>query len=218
MIPHLITLVIPWAIISLSGVMAPGPISTMAISEGVRQGFRAGPLISVGHAITEVVMVVALAVGLGRVLQHPSVAGVTGLLGGLVLLWMGQGLMRSAWRWDLGLDVAQPQGSPSATYMSLVSAGILLSVFNPYWLVWWATVGSANMLRFLEYGLLGLVVFYVSHIALDFGWTTFLSVTARSGRHVIGDGVFRIVLLVCGVALVFFGIYFVSTGVSLLRG
>ncbi len=112
MIPHLIALVIPWAIISLSGVMAPGPISTMAISEGVQRGFRAGPLISAGHAITEMLMVVALAVGLGRVLRHPSVAGVTGLLGGLVLLWMSH--------WDL---FREHRGQPLARLTSVRQVG-----------------------------------------------------------------------------------------------
>lgn len=217
MISHLIALVIPWALISLSGVMAPGPISAMAVSAGARRGFVAGPLISAGHAVTEAVMVVALAVGLGRVFRQPTVAGIIGVVGGVVLLWMGWDLTHSVWQESAAFDAAPSEAEASPVRTGLVSAGVLLSVSNPYWLLWWATVGSATMLRFLEFGLLGVLVFYVSHISLDFGWNTFLSTVSRSGREVIGDRVFRFVLLVCGVALLAFGVYFVVTGVGMLK-
>ncbi len=217
MLSHLFALVIPWALISLSGVMAPGPISAMAVSAGAQQGFIAGPLISVGHAATEALLVAALAVGLGQVLQQPTVAGVIGVLGGVVLLWMGWDLTRSVWQAPAAFDASRPEQGTSVVRSGLISAGVLLSVSNPYWLLWWATVGSATMLRFLEFGLLGVLVFYVSHISLDFGWNTFLSTVSRSGREVIGDRVFRFVLLVCGVALLAFGVYFIVTGVSMLK-
>jgi len=189
----------------------------MAVSAGAQRGFIAGPLISVGHAVTEAVMVVALAIGLGQVLQQPIVAGVIGVLGGVVLLWMGWDLTRSVWQDFSAFNTPRPDAGHSVVRSGLVSAGILLSVSNPYWLLWWATVGSATMLRFLEFGLLGVLVFYVSHISLDFGWNTFLSTVSRSGREVIGDRAFRLVLLMCGVALLAFGVYFIVTGVGMLK-
>ncbi|MFQ5854059.1 MAG: LysE family transporter [Anaerolineae bacterium] len=220
MIAHLVALTIPWGLISLSGVMSPGPISTLAVSEGARRGYRAGPLISVGHAATELVMVGALALGLSQVLQQTIVAGVVGLLGGAVLAWMGLDIIRGAREARLSLDIqAEAGGNPAQTDQrwGLMSAGVLLSVSNPFWLLWWATVGSANMLRFLEYGLIGLSVFYLSHISLDFGWNSLLSVLARSGRQFVSDRVFRGVLAVCGVFLVLFAVYFVVAGIGLLR-
>lgn len=218
---HLVALTIPWGLISLSGVMSPGPISTLAVSEGARRGYRAGPLISIGHAVTELVMVGALALGLSHVLQQTTVAGVVGLLGGTVLAWMGLDLIRSAWQGRLSVDIDAEAGigrAPADGRRDLVTAGVLLSVSNPFWLLWWATVGSANMLRFLEYGLIGLGVFYVSHVSLDFGWNSLLSVLARSGRHVVSDRVFRGVLAVCGTFLILFAVYFVVAGIGFLRG
>lgn len=219
MITHLIALTIPWGLISLSGVMSPGPISTMAVSEGARQGYQAGPLISVGHAVTELVMVGALALGLSRVLQQTTVAGVVGLLGGLVLAWIGLDIIRGARTARLSLDIEAAGGNNPARAdqrWSLVSAGVLLSVSNPFWLLWWATVGSANMLGFLEYGLIGLGVFYLSHVSLDFGWNSLLAGLARSGRQVVSDGVFRAVLTVCGAFLVLFAAYFMLAGIRFL--
>jgi len=219
MIAHLIALTIPWGLISLSGVMSPGPISTMAVSEGARRGYRAGPLISIGHAVTELVMVGALALGLSRVLQQTTVAGLVGLLGGLVLAWMGFDIIRGAREAQLSLEIeAAGRDAPAQADQrwDLMSAGVLLSVSNPFWLLWWATVGSANMLGFLEYGLIGLGVFYLSHISLDFGWNSLLAGLARSGRQVVSDGVFRAVLTVCGAFLILFAAYFMVTGIRFL--
>ncbi len=221
MITHLVALTIPWSLISLSGVMSPGPLSTMAVSEGARQGYRAGPLISVGHAVTEIVMVGALALGLSRMLQQPTVAGVVGLLGGVVLAWMGVDIIRGAREAQLSLNIATEtavDSPPTDQQWGLMSAGVLLSVSNPFWLLWWATVGSANMLNFLEYGLIGLGVFYLSHVSLDFGWNSLLAVLARSGRQVVSDRVFRGVLTVCGAFLILFAVYFIVAGIGFLRG
>lgn len=219
MVPHLIALAIPWGLISLSGVMSPGPISALSLTEGARQGYRAGPLISVGHAVTELVMVGALAFGLSQVLQQTTVAGTVGLLGGAVLAWMGVGMIREARHGQVSLN----PDSGSTTDLtevkerrSLVSAGVLLSVSNPYWLVWWATVGAANMLGFLEYGLIGLGVFYLSHVSLDFGWNSLLATLAGSGRQILSDRVFRGVLIACGVFLLLFAGYFVVSGIRFL--
>lgn len=219
MIAHLIALTIPWALISLSGVMFPGPISAISVSEGARQGVRAGPLISVGHAVTELVMVGALAFGLSRVFQQTTVAGVVGLLGGVVLAWMGLGIIRDAQQvqWSEIGSEADADWALMGGRWDLVSAGVLLSVSNPFWLVWWATVGSANMLGFLDYGLIGLSVFYLSHVSLDFGWTSLLAVLARSGRQIVSDRAFRVVLMVCGALLIVFAAYFVVAGINFLR-
>ncbi|MFQ6058508.1 MAG: LysE family transporter [Anaerolineae bacterium] len=212
----LIAITVSWALLSLSGVMSPGPISALAFSEGTLRGFRAGPLISVGHALTELVMVIGLAVGLSRVLQHNLVAGTIGLGGGAVLLWMGFGLVRSGWRGQVMLN-AQSSPRKGAAHLGLVSAGVLLSVSNPFWLLWWATVGSANMLTFLRYGLIGLAAFYVSHILMDFGWNSFLALIGTSGRQVLSERVYRGILVACGFFLMLFSVYFVYSGFNFLQ-
>ena len=73
-------------IVGFSGAMMPGPVSAVTLSEGARRGFRAGPLITVGHAVAEVAIVVALAMGLSGLLQHSFIAAAIGLLGGALPL------------------------------------------------------------------------------------------------------------------------------------
>ncbi len=44
----------------------PGPLLTATISESSQRGFIAGPLLITGHAILELVLVIAFLLGLAR--------------------------------------------------------------------------------------------------------------------------------------------------------
>ena len=81
---ELVAISLSWWLVSLSGVMMPGPV--------------AGPLITVGHAAAEAVMLGLLVLGMNRVMQQPAVVGAIGILGGAVLAWMGWGIAGAAWR------------------------------------------------------------------------------------------------------------------------
>jgi hypothetical protein len=62
-IPVLTTLLTIFAssfVIALSGALMPGPLLTATISECSQRGFIAGPLLITGHAILELVLVIAL--------------------------------------------------------------------------------------------------------------------------------------------------------------
>ena len=208
---------VTWCVVSLSGVMSPGPISALAIAEGARRGPRAGALITVGHALTELAMVLALGIGLRELLQRPSVAGTIGLVGGAVLLWMGYSIVRSTRDGVVAFDAeAVSPGSPGR--LGPMPAGVLLSVGNPYWLLWWATVGAGYLLFFTRFGWLGIAAFYVGHISLDLIWNTLLATASASGKTLIPPSVYRMVLVLCGLFMVVMGIYFAHAGVNLLRG
>jgi threonine/homoserine/homoserine lactone efflux protein len=201
-----------WWLISLSGVLMPGPVSAVAISEGARAGFVAGPLITVGHAAAEIVMLGILAVGLAQVLTQPAVIGAIGVLGGLVLAWMGWGIASAAWR-DA---VALPRGEvvPARARLSLIRTGVLTTVGNPYWLLWWLTVGASYFVLFSRFGWIALVVvFYAGHAMLDLAWNSFLALVVGSGRGRIPPGVYRVVLGGCGVFVMVMSGYFLISGV-----
>ena len=76
-------------LVGLSGAVSPGPLLAYNIREAVRRGFLAGPYTATGHAILELLVVIVLALGLRQLFDSDPVVGGIGLLGGLVLLWMG---------------------------------------------------------------------------------------------------------------------------------
>lgn len=207
-----------WWLVSLSGVLMPGPVSAMAVSEGARRGVVAGPLITAGHAAAEVVLVAALGFGLSQVLRQPVVVGVIGILGGLVLLWMGWGIVKTARSEVFDANPPAPsRAAPVRDRRNLVSAGILMTVSNPYWLLWWATVGATYFVAFSRFGLAALIVlFLLGHLALDLGWNSFLALVVGAGRGRVPGRIYRVVLGLCGVFMMAMSGYFVYSGFGFL--
>jgi len=102
----------------------------------------------------------------------------------------------------------------AAREVNLVVAGITTSLSNPYWLLWWVTIGLGYVAMGLEHGWPGIVAFFAGHIAADFAWYTFVSSGLTVGRRFLDDRLYRGLVAVCGLALVYFGAAFVTSGIE----
>ncbi|MCF8032637.1 MAG: LysE family translocator [Desulfarculaceae bacterium] len=191
-------------VIGLSGAVMPGPVLAVTVTHAARQGVIAGPLVVLGHAILEAALLGALVLGLAPVLTNPTVAGVIGGVGALILVWLAWGMFRAL----PGLSLELESGKTRAA--GPVRDGLLLSLANPYWSLWWATVGLSLTALALDtpLGWWGLVIFYVGHISSDFVWYLFVSLVVAKGRRFINDGAYRGLVGVCAAFLVFFAGYF----------
>ncbi|PLX81259.1 MAG: lysine transporter LysE [Desulfuromonas sp.] len=199
-------------LLGFSGAMMPGPLLTLTIAETVRRGAIAGPLLIFGHALLEGVLVVALFFGLARWVENPGVFLTIALLGGGMLVWMGVGMLRQLPSLRLQLSGGEK------TRLHPVPAGALVSMANPYFTLWWATVGLGYLLVAREAGAAGVLVFYLAHIAADLVWYSFVSGTVNVGRRFISDRVYRGMVAVCAVFLVGFGCYFGYCGLTQVNG
>jgi len=199
-------------VVGFSGAMMPGPVSTVTLAQSMRRGFWAGPLITAGHALMEGLLVVALAFGLGGPLRRPEIVAAIGCVGGLVLLWMGYGLILHVWRkgGKEALDDEVP--SPLAGRLAPVPAGMVTSVANPYWFLWWATVGASYVSLALERGVVGLAAFYGGHILSDLSWNSLLALAVTTGRRLFKGRLYQALFLLCGLSLLGLGGYFLWTG------
>lgn len=203
-------------LIGLSGAMMPGPMLTVTISETPRRGIWVGPQMVFGHGIVELILVVCLAGGLSYYIQQPLITGGIGLVGGLVLLWFVRGIYQSAANHTVCLNLSaggdelnKPQERPS---LHPVMAGILLSITNPYWSLWWATVGISYVVVAMNAGAAGIATFFLGHILADFAWYALVSFVIYSGRSYISDRIYRAILIICAVFLVVLGCWFAYDG------
>ena len=203
MVP-LLAFLLEAVLISLSGVMAPGPMTAAAVAMG-SESPHAGALLAVGHGIVEFPLMVAILYGFGVLLNRDGVKVGIALVGGLVLLVMAIGMFRGIKRAD---------AHAATTLRSPVVAGIALSVGNPYFLVWWATVGATLVTRSLGLGLSGFVLFAILHWACDFVWLHILSALSFKGGRFLGRGFQKGVFALCGVLLLFFSGKFIFDGIQ----
>lgn len=214
---ELLLMAISWWLVGFTGAMMPGPVTTLVVTETAKRGFIAGPLITIGHSLLELAMVVALFFGLGDLLKQNLVAGAIGVLGGLFLLWMGFDIVRSAWLGKVSLNTSQHTDGMQPSTNPIV-AGMLTSIANPYWLLWWATVGAASLISFRAFGILGVIAFFIGHSLADWVWNNFVAFIVATGRRAMNDRVYRGILVVCGAFLIVLSFYFVSSGVGFWRG
>ena len=197
-------------VVGLSGAMAPGPVLTVTISETLRRGFRAGPLIVLGHAILEILLLLLIGAGLGPFFQRPVVTTLFLSAGGVVLLWMGfQMVIKSGQTTKEALN-AKGTESPYGP----VLAGLVLSVSNPFWIIWWVTVGMGFVAQSLRFGIAGLLSFYFGHILADLAWYSAVSFSVSAGRRLCPAQLYRTVFVICGVALVGLGGLFIAKALS----
>jgi threonine/homoserine/homoserine lactone efflux protein len=193
--------------ISLSGVMAPGPVTAVAIASGARNRY-AGILMAIGHGIVEFPLMIVIVLGAGTLLKSTGARIGIGLVGGAFLLLMGSQML-------LSLRKDQIQSTSGMRHKPLV-AGIILSGGNPYFLLWWATVGLALCTRASSLGIWAFALFALVHWLCDLIWLSFLSYASFKGSHGFGGHLQSAVLLICGTALLCFGFFFIFDAVKAL--
>jgi threonine/homoserine/homoserine lactone efflux protein len=197
--------------VGLSGALVPGPMLTVTISDSVKKGFIAGPMVVLGHILVEIAMMIIILAGLGQIIGSQTAAFIIGTFGGLVLMLMGYNISRSK---DT-LSSIKTEENGIQKYGSLLK-GIITSISNPYFFIWWATIGLAFMFKGLELaGIFGLLGFSIGHWSADLSWYSTVSFFSSRGSKFMSDRTYKIAMLVCGAFLVMLGIYFIisQTGI-----
>ncbi len=186
--------------ISLSGVMAPGPVTAAAIAKGARNRF-AGALMAIGHGIVEFPLIILITLGMDTILKSTTTKIVIGFAGGVVLLFMAIQMIRS-------LSQTQQQ-QVKVTRSGPLVAGIVLSGGNPFFLIWWASVGLNLAMTAANFGIWAFVLFAIVHWLCDFIWLSALTWASFKGSELLGPRIQLIVLLICSLALFGFGLFFI---------
>jgi len=202
----LLTFLFEAVFISLSGVIAPGPITAVTLGKG-NNSPHAGAFVAIGHGIIEFPLMISIFYGLGYLLQLSYVQATIAFVGGLFLLFMAIGMFRS---------IAQREITSRRYPYSPIIAGVLLSAGNPYFLVWWATIGAALILHSFAFGVLGLTIFMLVHWFCDFVWLYFLSTLSFKGRQFFGKGFQKISFVICGIFLFLLSGKFIFDAVTMI--
>jgi threonine/homoserine/homoserine lactone efflux protein len=211
-------------VVALSGAIMPGPLFTYTVAKTVqsrRRGFLVGLWVTLGHAALEALLIVGLLAGVSELLGNQVVLRVVGGLGCLLLLYMGVGLLRDAIRRRVP-ELAGQSSADSAVRgtglqrLPAALGGVVVSMSNPYWWIWWATVGSAFMVQYR----IGwrtwplLVAFFAGHEAGDLAWYLAVSSLLYWGKRRLSARLYLGILAACGVFIIAFAVYL---AVSLAR-
>jgi threonine/homoserine/homoserine lactone efflux protein len=207
-------------LVALTGAMSPGPLLTYTIiksAKTARRGYLMGLWVITGHAILEVGVIVLLLVGLSFALKNILVVRGIGIVGGAILLAFGVSVIRDVYQGRISARfLSSPQRNtpghpPDDTRImeNPVLGGMVVSMSNPYWWVWWATIGLAFMVQFdLSFTHWpALVAFFLGHEAGDLAWYLVISVLAFFGLRRMNRKAYSTILACCGIFMILFGLF-----------
>ena len=207
-------------LVALTGSLSPGPLLTYTIIKSIKTNKRRylmGLWVIIGHAILEMAIIISLLFGFSFVLENSLVVRTIGIIGGLILVSFGISIVRSVYLGNIstsfiGESDETDQGSDQNKKRDLenpVVGGILISMSNPYWWVWWATIGFAFMVQFdVSFRQWPkLLAFFLGHEAGDLLWYMIVSFLAFFGLRHLNRKIYYGVLLCCGAFMGLFGIY-----------
>ncbi|HVN96951.1 MAG TPA: LysE family transporter [Syntrophorhabdaceae bacterium] len=194
-------------VLGLTGAMAPGPLLTVTISQSAKRGGITGPLLVLGHGILELALLILFVFGVGNLLKNPLLFAAISFCGGIVIVYMGIGIIRSLKTYTL---VAGP--TSKAKELHPILSGIIVSLSNPYWFIWWATIGMGYVMFAKALGVRGVLAFFAGHISSDLVWYTFVSYGISIGGKYFSTKIIKIILFACSIFLILFGLLFVANG------
>jgi threonine/homoserine/homoserine lactone efflux protein len=200
-------------VVGFSGAMMPGPLLAVGVAETPRHGWQTGPIISIGHAIAEIFVVVVLSLGLAALAQSRVVTSIIGIVGGTALILMGISMGYDIIKRKVNYEIVR-QDKKSGH--KLAGKGITATLSNPFWFVWWGTTGLAFLVKSLKFGFVGPVVFYFGHILSDFVWYSVVTALIWMGKTLIMGRGLQLLILACSVFLVYLGITFIVDGIATL--
>jgi threonine/homoserine/homoserine lactone efflux protein len=202
MLPILLSVVL----ISFSGVMMPGPMFAVTLAKSYKSPW-AGTQIALGHAVIEVPLILLIYYGFAQFFQNTTVQFGLSIAGGGMIIWLGISMLR--------VRAEVTQRGKDLPYSAFV-AGILTSIFNPFFLLWWATIGSMLIMKFLDFGITGLILFIIVHWLCDLVWLSFVSNIVYRTHSFWGKKLQEGIFIGCGLLLIGFGGWFTVSGIQLV--
>ena len=188
-------------IISASGVMAPGPLFTANISHGLRDGAKSGIKMAIGHTIVEFPLVILLGIGVFSLEIFPEFRILVSIFGAITLFVFAFIQIRTT--------LQKAKNNPSKPKQGPLVTGILLSALNPFFILWWLTIGFKLILdAMLIWAFTGILIVFVMHIWMDFVWLGGISYVASKSSQIISNRNYKILMIILSLVLVYFGVTF----------
>ena len=194
-------------IISASGVMSPGPLFAANITYGLREGVKSGIKIAIGHSIVELPLVILLGIGAFSLEIFPEFRTTISIFGAITLFAFAAIQIKTVLRKNEQISTKPKQGP--------IVTGILLSALNPFFIVWWVTIGFKLISdAMMIWAFAGILIVFLLHIWMDFAWLGMTAFLASKSRKIISNRSYKIMILILSSTLIYFGITFLIDAIT----
>ena len=190
-------------VISASGVMAPGPLFAANVSYGLREGTRSGIKMAIGHTIVEFPLVILLGVGVFSLEIFPEFRIIISIFGAITLFAFAIFQIKTVLQ-------KKEEGKSKLKHSPLVT-GIALSALNPFFIIWWLTIGFKLISdAMMIWAFTGILLVFFLHIWMDFVWLGGVSFLASKSSRILSNRNYKVLMVGLSLMLVYFGITFLT--------
>ena len=188
-------------LISSSGVMSPGPLFASNVFYGLKDGTKAGIKMAAGHTVVELPLVFLLGAGAVSLEIFPQFRVLISILGALGLFAFAGLQIRSVF--NEKKSVFHPKHGA-------FFAGILFSALNPFFIIWWLTIGFKLISdSLILWSFWGIGIMFLFHIWMDFAWLGAVAFFASKSTKILSNKNYKILMIILSGVLVYFGISFI---------
>jgi len=201
----LVGLAVSTIVVSASGVLSPGPLTASAVAIGTKRFAKGGFLIAFGHMLFEfpyVMILASLYSSIGFFLKDINVGYALTIIILLFILFFSYLTIRE------GITVIKSGAErieKSGSYaFNPILIGIALTGFNPYFLLWWLSIGLPLIRLSMKMGFPLLLLMYGSHVWMDYFWLTLMGFAGENGVKMLKTKGYGILLIALGLILALF--------------
>lgn len=188
-------------IISASGVMSPGPLFAANIFYGLKGGAKAGLKIAYGHTIVELPLVILLGIGVFSLETFPEFKTFIAIIGAIGLFVFAIFQLKHVFKNKLEITNA-PKHGPFLT-------GIILSALNPFFIIWWLTIGFKLISdSLIIWSFWGILIMFLLHIWMDYLWLISTAIVSSRISKILSNRSFKFLVVGLSIILIYFGFTF----------
>lgn len=203
----LLELLILTLLISPTGALAPGPLTTVTIIIGSRGGYISGLKTALGHTIVELPYVLLLVLAMSHVkyfLENLIVKLLLTSFAITFIIYFSYLTILDASKLIKGVESNVKSDYLGKWIHAPLISGIVLTGFNPLFLVWWYSVGLPIITGVVDIGITIFPIVYATHVWLDYAWLAFIAEASKRGLSIVSKRIYGYVLL--GLAIILLGL------------
>jgi len=177
-----------------------GPMSLLAIRSTLRNGLAVGFAIGAGVAVIDTLYAAAGAAGAAGILTFEPVRLAAGIVGAVVLVYLGARTLWSAFRIRLGGETGEELATPRRAFVVALGA----TASNPLTIASWAAIFTAAGAAGAAEGA-GVAVLLAGVGLGSMTWMAILATGVSVTRRWVGDRALKAVDVIAGAGLLGFG-------------
>jgi threonine/homoserine/homoserine lactone efflux protein len=186
----------------LSSGISPGPLLTLVITASLRSGLPGGLAVALAPLVTDL-PIIALSVFVAD--QMPaSLLRWVGTTGGLVVIWLGVEILRSAREATVPTATISPAGPRRELWR-----GAAVNALNPHPYLFWATVGGPAVVRAWQTSPAYALAFVLGFYTLLIGSKTIMAWLVSQKAGTLSVHWYRRILTGCGLLMLGMGVLFI---------